>query len=390
MKLNKIIIPIIAILLSMVACAVPAKTSVAPAAPAVSPTAPRPTTAPDPAIQLPIASGDNLVSQQQLQVSIYDRVSPGVVAIQVISEEGDSLGSGFVYDNQGHIITNYHVVEGATDLEVDFISGFKVRGKVVGTDTDSDIAVIKVDAPESELFPVALGDSDSVKVGQTVLAIGNPYGLNGTMTIGIVSALGRTLESMHQSQDGSTYTAGDLIQTDAAINPGNSGGPLLNLAGEVIGINRAIQTSTTATGDTGNIGIGFAISINIVKRVAPALIETGKYDYPYLGLSSMSSLSLTSVEALALPQQYGAYVVEIVPGGPADEAGVIAGSKKTAIQGLYKGGDLITAIDGRKILTFGDLLKYLINNKIPGDSVTLTVIRDGKEKEIEIILGSRP
>jgi S1-C subfamily serine protease len=309
----------------------------------------------------------------------------------VASDQGESLGSGFVYDTDGHIITNYHVVDGATAMEVDFPSGYKTRARLVGTDTDSDIAVLQVDAPAGQLFPVALGDSDQVQVGQTVLAIGNPYGLNSTMTIGIVSALGRTLDSMHQTQSGSTYTAGDLIQTDAAINPGNSGGPLLNLQGEVIGINRAIQTTGTSLGgEAGNIGIGFAISINIVKRVVPELIASGKYDYPYLGLSSLSDLSLNSQEALGLTHTVGAYVVEVNPGGPADKAGVKAGREKTSIQGLYKGGDLIIAIDGHSILTFGDLLKYLINNKQPGDSVTLTIIRDGTEKEMEIKLGSRP
>lgn len=338
MNQKKIFLPVLLVIASMIACAAPTNVgkSTLPSygnateLPAVSNQA-------APQAALPIVPSIQAESQQQMQVAIYQNVSPGVVAVQVVSDTSQSLGSGFVYDKEGHIITNYHVVEGASDMEVDFPSGFKTTAKVVGTDKDSDIAVLKVDAPASELSPLVLGDSDTIQVGQTVMAIGNPYGLNSTMTIGIVSALGRTLDSMHQTQNGSTYTAGDLIQTDAAINPGNSGGPLLNLAGEVIGINRAIQTSgTTIAGDSGNIGIGFAISINIVKRVVPELIDKGKYDYPYLGLSSLSDLSLKSQKVLGLPQTAGAYVVEIIAGGPADKAGLKAGTQTTEIQGLLK------------------------------------------------------
>jgi S1-C subfamily serine protease len=384
MKQKRLLLPILVLTLSILACGKPIGLLSNKSNNTVPTAIIRPTSA-------PLVLSDQLLSQQEAQVAIYQHVSPGVVAIVVDSSQGESLGSGIVYDTNGYIITNYHVVEGATTMEVDFPSGYKTTAKVIGTDTDSDIAVIKVDGADGQLIPVALGNSDLIQVGQTVLAIGNPYGLNSTMTIGIVSALGRTLSSMHQSQTGTTYTAGDLIQTDAAINPGNSGGPLLNLKGEVIGINRAIQTNgTSLTGDTGNIGIGFAIASNIVKRVVPELIANGKYDYPYLGLTSMSSLSLSDQEVLGLPQSVGAYVVKVEPGGPSDQAGIKAGSVETKIQGLYKGGDLIIAIDGQNILAFGDLLKYLINNKKPGDTVTLTVLRDGSEKEINLKLGSRP
>lgn len=390
MKKLRIILPVIVIAMTVLACAAPtfALTSNQVPTPAAAVQVPQNVPASSQPVQMPAV----VSSSQDMLVNLYSTVSPGVVAIQVATASGGGLGSGFVYDNQGHIITNYHVVEGATDLEVDFPSGFKTTGKVVGTDQDSDIAVVKVDAPASELHPVKLGDSDTIKVGQTVVAIGNPFGLDSTMTMGIISALGRTLESAHQSPDGSLYTAGDLIQTDAAINPGNSGGPLLDLNGEVIGINRAIQTSgnTTVGTEPGNIGIGFAISINIVKRVVPALIANGKYDYPYLGLSSLPDISLTVQKALGLDRSVGAYIVEVVPGGPADKAGLVAGSKKTDIQGLLKGGDLIIAIDDQPILTFGDMLKYLINQKSPGDTVKLTILRDGQEKEITLTLGSRP
>ncbi|MRR32311.1 trypsin-like serine protease, partial [bacterium] len=190
------------------------------------------------------------------------------------------LGSGFVYDTQGHIITNAHVVDGATSVEVDFPSGVKAAATIVGEDLDSDIAVIKVDVSTDELHPLILGDSNHVQVGQFAIAIGNPFGLNSTMTTGIISAKGRQMQSLHQTPGGNYFTAGDLIQTDAAINVGNSGGPLLNLDGQVIGINRAIQTSsnTTVGGEPGNIGIGFAVPINIVKRVVPVLIAEGHYD----------------------------------------------------------------------------------------------------------------
>ena len=337
-------------------------------------------------------------SQQDAMVSLYQTVSPGVVTIQVVTQSGGALGSGFVYDTDGHIVTNYHVVQGATNnkVEVDFMSGFKTYGTVVGTDLDSDLAIIKVDAPASELHPLTLGDSSAVKVGQTVIAIGNPFGLNGTMTEGIISAIGRTLDSEHATpgsngQGGQPFTAGDLIQTDAAINPGNSGGPLFNLNGEVIGVNRAISTnSSTAAGEPVNSGIGFAVSSNIVKRVAPILIRDGKIDYPYLGISSTSSLSLDEINALGLKQYTGAYVTDIVKGGPADQAGIQAGTQPTSIQGLNAGGDLIIAIDGHPVKQFDDLLAYLITNKSPGDTVVLTVLRGDKQQDITVTLGKRP
>ncbi len=329
---------------------------------------------------------------QNALVELYKRVAPGVVSISVLTPQGNALGSGFVFDTSGHIITNYHVVEGATNMEIDFPSGFKAHGKVIGTDLDSDIAVVLAqDTPASELHPLSLGDSSLLQVGQTVVAIGNPFGLTNTMTTGIVSAMGRTLESVRQTPEGQFYSAGDLIQTDAAINPGNSGGPLLDIAGNVIGVNRAIRTDTTTNGgEPSNSGIGFAVSSNIVKRVAPVLIETGKYDYPYLGISSQDQLSLLDQEALGLPQSTGAYVTDVTPGGPADQAGIKAGSDPTQIQGLNAGGDLITAVDGHPVLVFGDLLSYLINEKSPGDQITLIIIRNNERKEVSLTLGKRP
>ena len=321
--------------------------------------------------------------------ALYENALPGVVSIRVFSEEGSGVGSGFVFDNQGHIVTNFHVVEGATEVEIDFSSGLKTYGTVIGTDLDSDLAVIKVDISAEQIYPLPIGDSDLLHVGDTVIAIGNPFGLSGTMTTGIVSALGRTLDSMNNAPGGGFFTAGDIIQTDAAINPGNSGGPLFNLKGEVVGINRAIRTTSySGIGEPVNSGIGFAISINIVRRVVPSLILNGSYDYPYMGISSMSDLNLHSIEILELPRQTGAYVTNVTPGSPADLAGVHGAERDD--ENIPRGGDLIIGIDGIEIFEFDTLLKYLITNKSPGDVVTLSILRDGQELDLEMTLGKRP
>ncbi len=322
--------------------------------------------------------------------AIYEKYSPGVVSLQYSNAEGSGQGTGFVIDKEGHIVTNYHVANGIEQLEVHFSSGLKVYGQVVGLDMDSDLAVIKVDVDPGELVPLVFGDSSLVKVGQTVVAIGNPYGLSGTMTVGVVSARGRVLDSMRQTASGSYYSSGDTIQTDALINPGNSGGPLLNLNGEVIGVNRAIQTAgMSVTGDAINTGIGFAISSNIASKVVPSLIAKGSYDYPYLGMTSYSSMSLAMIEVLDLPQSTGAYVSSVVNGGPADVAGIKGGSVPTSVQDVYKGGDLIVAVDGQQIKDFSELLSYLVVNKNPGETITFTVIRNGQTLDVDVVLGRR-
>lgn len=344
-----------------------------------------------PVAALPDLADFDLFERDNLLPILYDRVSPGVVSILVSNDMGGNTGSGFVFDQEGHIVTNFHVVDGATAIEIDFPFGLKTRGEVIGVDSDSDLAVIKVDVPSEVLVPLPMGDSDQMRVGQTVVAIGNPFRLSGTMTIGIISAKGRTLESLRQADGGNFFTAGDIIQTDAAINPGNSGGPLLNLRGEVIGVNRAIRTvGATAMGDPVNSGIGFAISGNIVRRVVPVLIAEGEYDYPFLGITSREMLTLDMIEELGLPLHYGAYVIGVTPGGPADRAGVIAGNQPTSFPGLLGGGDLIVAIDGHPVMSFGEMLSYLINHKSPGDQVVLTILRSGEEKEVTITLGLRP
>jgi 2-alkenal reductase len=224
-----------------------------------------------------------------------------------------------------------------------------------------------------------------------VVAIGSPFRFKGTMTTGIISSLGRTLSSLRTAPGGNFFTAGDIIQTDAAINPGNSGGPLLNLNGEVIGVNRAIETyNINAEDDPINSGIGFAIAINTVKRVVPSLISDGSYDYPYLGISSLSEINLLQQEALGLLQSRGAYVTSVTPDSPADRAGIVGGTEETDIFNLYSGGDLIIAIDGRYIMTFSDLLSYLIQEKFPGDLVTFTILRGDQEMQLELTLGKRP
>ena len=383
MKLNRIWIALSILALAVLACQIPGLAPAVPAAPDLPP--PTPVVK---EVQAPITVDS--AGQQEALVSLYESVLPGIVSIQVVGDQGGSLGSGFVYDDQGHILTNYHVVEGAKQLEVDFTSGYKIYGTVIGTDLDSDLAIVKVNAPASELHPLPLGDSSSLKVGQTVIAIGNPFGLSGTMTTGIISALGRTLDSQRDAPSGGFFTAGDIIQTDAAINPGNSGGPLFNLNGEVIGINRAIRTTNfTSTGEPVNSGIGFAVAINIVKRVTPALISDGQYDYPYLGISSIDSLSLPQIEALGLQSFTGAYVTSVTPNGPADKAGIRAGDQSTSA-GLNAGGDLIIAIDGQTIHNFDDLLRYLINNKAPGDTVVLTVLRSEEQVDVTVTLDKRP
>lgn len=320
----------------------------------------------------------DLVSLENSLTGLYERVNQGVVSIAVLTEFGSGQGSGFVIDKQGHIVTNYHVVEGAEQVEVSFPSGYKTYGEVLGTDLDSDLAVVQVEAPEEELVPLPLGDSELLKVGQTVVAIGNPFGLSGTMTIGIISGKTRTLDSLREAPGGQNFSAGDVIQTDAAINPGNSGGPLLNLQGEVVGINRAIRTENfNQVGEPTNSGIGFAVSVNIVKRVVPSLIANGTYDYPYLGISAIPEISLLQQEQLNLPQSYGVYVTEVTQGGPSDQAGIQV-------------GDLIVEADGKTLRIFGDLIAHLFNNKSPGDPVEMKLLRNGAEQTVTVTLGSRP
>jgi len=320
--------------------------------------------------------------------ALYQQVLPGVVSIST----GNSLGSGFVFDSNGHVVTNQHVVEGASQVEVSFASGFKAYGTVIGSDVDADVAVIKVDAPADQIHPLAIGDSNTLNVGEQVVAIGNPFGLSGTMTLGIISGLGRTQPAHLAPGETGFFSTADIIQTDAAINPGNSGGPLFNLQGEVVGINQSIRTNSFngETGNAVNSGVGFSISINLVKRIVPYLIRDGKYEYPYLGITSTNDMNLARLEALGLNTYTGAYVLEVAPDGPADEAGIQGGSEPTELDGLLAGGDIITAIDGQQVDTFDQLLGYLTTNKSPGETVVLTVLRGEETVDITVTLGERP
>ncbi len=339
--------------------------------------------------------------ETQIYTAVYQKVNPSVVYIENLTQVSmgsqgqgsdetlaESSGSGFVWDSAGYIVTNQHVVEGASALRVIFSDGIVLEAELIGTDADSDVAVVKVDPSLVELVPVEQGRIEDVAVGQRAIAIGNPFGLVGSMTTGIVSAVGRSVAGQTQ------YSIPLAIQTDAAINPGNSGGPLLNEKGQVIGINFLIASASGS-----NSGVGFAIPINIVQRVAPALIENGVYKHAYLGLSGQT-YSPAWAEALGFPQEArGAYIMTVVSGGPSARGGVRAGSQNTDVllgmdmNGpvyLPSGGDLIVAIDDQPVKTFDDLLIYLESYKSPGEQVTLTVLRSTGEQRLQITLGERP
>jgi len=321
---------------------------------------------------LPFQAGDEVLTK------LYKTVNPGVVAIWVIMPAGISQGSGFVVDKEGHILTNYHVIQDAIDVEVNFTGSYKTYGKVIAKDLDSDLGVIKVNVPADILFPLPLGDSNLIEVGQTVVAIGNPFGFSGTMTVGIISGKGRTLESLRATPEGDYFTSSDLLQTDAAINPGNSGGPLINLRGEVVGVNRAIQTTNVSiSGAPLNSGVGFAVSSNLIKRVLPYLIAEGKYDYPYLGLEGLPELTLEAQKQLNLPQANGVFVTRVANGGPAQKAGI-------------RRGDLIVAVDNQIVNSFSDMISYLILNKSPKDQIVVSVLRGNNRQDFKVILEKRP
>lgn len=333
--------------------------------------------------------------------ALYARVNPSVVNIQVATQvtSGSSSssssspqysqvgeGSGFVYDNQGDIVTNNHVVAGADVLYVTFSDGTMLQAKVIGTDPSSDLAVIQVQSDITHSVPLPLGDSDLLLVGQQVVAIGSPFGLAGSMTFGIVSALGRSLPAGTNTSS-SSYAIPDIIQTDAAINPGNSGGPLLDMNGNVVGVNAAIESSTT-----GGSGVGFTIPSNIVKKVVPVLIANGSYQHTWLGISTFS-LTQPVAEALGLPStQRGVIVVQVTPGSPAEQAGLVASTKVVMVMGgqVPSDGDIIIKIDNTPVTSFGDLISYLTLKTSVGQVVNLTVLRNGAEVKVPVTLVARP
>jgi len=295
-------------------------------------------------------------------------------------------GSGFVWDTKGNIVTNNHVVNGATRITVTFSDGTTVDASLVGADSDSDLAVIKVNPDGLQLQPVTLADSTMVKVGQLAIAIGNPFGLENTLTVGFVSAVGR-LVSASENAVGPTYSIPNIIQTDAAINPGNSGGVLLDGMGAVIGVTQSIATQSGSSS-----GVGFAIPSVIVKQVVPALIKDGHYDHPYLGLS-IGTLNPDLAKAMNLPaNQRGALVQTITAGGPAEKAGLKGSSTKVTINGQQTtvGGDVITAYNDQAVKSSDDLITLLANSGSVGQIVTLTLLRDGKQIQVQVTLGLRP
>lgn len=345
------------------------------------------------------ASTANMSDLQTTFEQVYENVNPSVVNIQVV-ENGPTqfgvqgtqsgLGSGFVWDQQGHIVTNAHVVDGADQIGVTFADGRMVSAKLVGADPYSDLAVIKVDVPADRLHPVELADSTQVKVGQIAIAIGNPFGLQGTMTQGIISGLSRSLPVDAQtsfSQQGGRYSIPDIIQTDASINPGNSGGVLVDEQGKVIGVTSAIASSTQS-----NSGVGFVIPSAIVKKNVPTLIQEGKVQHTWMGVMG-TSLTPDLVEAANLPKdQQGALVLNVTSGSPAEKAGLRGGSREVTIGGekVNLGGDVIIAVDGHTVRRFEDIVSYLYNNTDPGQTITLSVLRQGKQLELKLTLGVLP
>ncbi len=344
----------------------------------------------------------DLVAQADLEYvllsNLYARVSPSVVNIDVglaVLQNADPVefgsGSGFVYDLSGHIVTNSHVVRDVDSIRVTFSDGYVTRADLIGLDDFSDLAVIKVDVDAARLLPVELGSADDLRVGQRVVAIGNPFGLTSSMTVGVISALGRTLPSAQMLNPlQQPFNNPSIIQVDAEINPGNSGGPLLDSHGRVIGVNTAIRT------ETGTFqGVGFAVPVSTVQRVVPELIAQGRVEYSWLGISGLSSeggLSLAGLsEPLGLPVTAGVLIQQVAEGSPAARAGLRGGTDYVDVWGtrVLVGGDIIVAVDGEFIADMDQLLSYLTINTRPGDMVTLTIIRDRATLEVPVTLGLR-
>lgn len=364
------------------------------------------------AAQNSTGDADVVAAYERALTTLYDSTVPSVVSILVTQKvEADSTlpfdfgrgnapneqrdqpqpreffnrgqGSGFVWDQEGHIVTNNHVVAGASSVEVVFADGSTFPAQVLGRDPNSDLAVIKIDRPAAELKPVTLGDSDQLKVGQLSIAIGSPFGQEFTMTSGIVSAVGRTIRSGNAG-----FSIPEAIQTDTSINPGNSGGPLLDRSGAVIGINSQIYTNSGA-----NEGIGFAVPINTAKRIVPTLIKGEEYKYAWLGISG-ATISPEVVDLMQLPQGIqGALVIEVAKDSPAEKADLKGSDKTQTVDGVdYQlGGDLITAINGQPVQSIEDVIAYLAESTQPGDTIPLDVIHaDGGKATVQVTLGERP
>ena len=341
-----------------------------------------------------IASNDDSVNTVEKTISsfskslslieIFEKSEPGVVRVNVQRGESEDvtggIGSGFVFDKKGHIITNAHVVKNASKVVVTFLDGRSYNAEIIGVDEYTDLAVIKVNADLALLHPLSIGDSSNLKVGEQIAAIGNPFGLSGSMTSGIVSQLGRLLPS------GSGYSIPDVIQTDAAINPGNSGGPLLNMRGGMVGINTAIQSTTGS-----NTGVGFAIPSQTVAKIVPTLIEKGEYKHPWIGISGRD-IDPDMANVLNLKDAIGFLVITVVEDSPASSAGLIGSDKTIEVDGVNypMGGDIILEVDGIEVRKIDDILLHLQRAKSVGDEMVLEVLRDGRTTNITIVLQERP
>ena len=342
-------------------------------------------------IQNQIDEINNLILQESKTSSltlslmeIFEKAEPGVVRVntirnQTVNETG-GVGSGFVFDKMGHIITNAHVVEGSTKTIVTFLDGRSYNAEIIGVDEYTDIGVIKVNADLKLLQPLSLGDSSNLNVGEPIAAIGNPFGLSGSMTSGIVSQMGRLLPS------GSGYSIPDVIQTDAAINPGNSGGPLLNMRGNIVGINTAIQSTTGEF-----TGVGFAIPSQTVAKIVPILIDEGEYKHPWIGISGRD-IDPDTANVLGLKDALGFLIITVVENSPAADAGLIGSDKTIEVDGKeYSiGGDIIVAVDGMDVRKIDDILVHLQRVKTVGDEMNLEILRDGRTTNVTIILQERP
>jgi S1-C subfamily serine protease len=315
---------------------------------------------------------------------IFEKAEPGVVRVntqrnQTINDVG-GVGSGFVFDKRGHIITNAHVVNDSTKTIVTFLDGRSYNAEIIGIDEYTDIGVIKVNADLKLLQPLSLGDSSNLKVGEPITAIGNPFGLSGSMTSGIISQMGRLLPL------GSGYSIPDVIQTDAAINPGNSGGPLLNMRGDIVGINTAIQSTTGEF-----TGVGFAIPSQTVAKIVPTLISEGEYNHPWIGISGRD-IDPDMAKVLGLEDALGFLIITVVEDSPAWDAGLIGSDKTIEVEGReYSiGGDIITAVDGIDVRKIDDILIHLQRVKTVGDEMDLEILRDNKTTNVTIVLQERP
>ncbi|NJO07224.1 MAG: PDZ domain-containing protein [Chloroflexaceae bacterium] len=364
--------------------------------PSLPPPTPLPDIPPQPTLEPGLLEG--ITAREDWLIELYRRASPAVVSIEVsiagaltLPEEhpplpggGLSRGSGFLYNSQGYIITNNHVVSGARLLQVTFFDGSNTEARVIGTDAGSDLAVIQVDRLPPDVAPLPLGDSATVAVGQTALAIGNPFGLQNTLTLGIVSGLGRSL--LGPATEGGNFSIPNVIQTDAAINPGNSGGPLLNARGEVIGVNTAISSVSGQFS-----GVGYAVPSSMVQRIVPDLIERGAYEHPWIGVSMYTIDTLLS-QRFDLPTPSGALITDVLAGSPAAEAGLQPGDDTVNYGGapLNLGGDIVIAVNDQPVDGSDDLISYLQLEAAVGDTLILTVLRANEELRVPVTLAARP